>query len=357
MPPGVISEHAALRVDIHWSADVMAGAALAVVDVLRAVNLLAAMRSPRTPAPARWRWCGAPGDAVPRCLPRSAGFRGLADLLVLPGWHAQSGPHLDQLVLQAASLGERARRVHSSGGLVAGLYNAATLLGANGLLKDRSAVVPWPFIASVLRHEVAVNLLTDRAWTGDQRVWTCDSAVLASEVFLDMLHQTALAELAAAAAHVILHSSDRQKVAGHIVEGEQQRLLPAGTLERARCWLEGHLTEPYSLAATAEAAATSPRTLLRQFASVYGQSPLDYLHGLRVVRARVLLETTYVSVEQVGRMCGYQDAGTFRRIFCRLTRELPAAYRERYRLRTSRQRWGGPGKQATGAVSPGALPT
>ena len=60
-----------------------------------------------------------------------------------------------------------------------------------------------------------------------------------------------------------------------------------------------------------------------------------------MARARVLLETTYVSVEQVAQMCGYQDAGTFRRIFQRQTKELPAAYRERYRLRTSRKRWAG----------------
>ena len=335
----------------------MAGAALAVVDVLRTINLLSAMRSPRTQAPTSWRWCGAPGEPLPRSLPRSTGFRGLADILVLPGWLAQSGPHLDQLVLQGAAMGERARRIHASGGLVAGLYNAAALLGASGLLKGRSAVVPWPFIAPVLRHEVTVDLLTDRAWTVDGRVWTCDSAVLASEVFLDMLRQTPVAELAAAAAHVILHSSDRQKVAGRILEGEHQHILPAGALERARRWLENHVTEPYSLAATAQAAATSPRTLLRQFANVYGQSPLDYLHSLRVVRARVLLETTYVSVDQVARMCGYQDAGTFRRIFSRLTHELPATYRERYRLRTSRQRWSGPGKEPAGAASPGPLPT
>lgn len=95
------------------------------------------------------------------------------------------------------------------------------------------------------------------------------------------------------------------------------------------------------LAATAGAAATSPRTLLRHFASTLGQSPLDYLHGLRVARARILLETTYSSGEQVAHMCGYQDLGTFRRIFVAATGELPATYREHNRLRTSRKRWRG----------------
>ena len=98
-------------------------------------------------------------------------------------------------------------------------------------------------------------------------------------------------------------------------------------------------------------------SVLRHFASAYGQSPHDYLHSLGVVLARVLLETTCASVDQVARMCAYPDAGTFRRMFRRLTREMPAGYRERYRLRTSRQRWSGPGKQAINAAWPSPVPT
>ena len=328
-------------VDIFWGTEVLAGAALAVVDVLRTINLLAAMRAPRATAPVAWRWWCAPGARVPPYLPRSGTHRGVAGMAVVPGWHARSGPHLDQLVQQCGPAIARLAQVHAAGGLVAGLYNAAAVLGEAGLLQGRAAAVPWPFVAAVLRHGNGAKLVTDRAWTVDDRVWTCDSPVLVTEVVLDMLGHTLAAELAVTAAHVYLHSQERQQVAARIVQGEQQRLLPAGALERARGWLAAHMTEPYSLAATAQAGATSARTLLRHFAKVYGQTPLDYLHGLRVARARVLLETTYVSVEQVAQMCGYQDAGTFRRIFQRQTKELPAAYRERYRLRTSRKRWAG----------------
>ena len=338
-----------LCMDIYWSEDMLAGAALAAVDVLRSVNLLAAMRAPRRPAALTWRWWCAPDARVARALPRGEPFHGVADLVLLPGWHAQSGPHLDQIVRHCASAMARVLQVHAAGGLVAGLCNAAALLGQAGLLSGRLAVAPWPFVASVLRHGPDVQLLTDRAWTVDQRVWTCDSPVLATEVVLDMLRQTALAELAVATAHVYLHSDQRQQVATQIVAGSHQRILPAGALERARRWLEDHMTEPYDLTATARAAATSPRSLLRHFASAHNQSPLDYLHALRVARARVLLETTYVSVDQVAQMCGYQDTGSFRRVFQRLTRELPARYRERYRLRTSRKRWLGSGPVATGS--------
>lgn len=330
-----------LCVDILWGPEVMAGAALAVVDVLRFINLLSAMRTPRVPDPVAWRWWCVGASRAPRGLAQSAAFSGPATLVVVPGWHAQSGPHLEQIVAQANSALDPLAQVHAAGGLVAGLFNAAALLGEAGLLQGRCAVVPWAFVTPVRRHSEGVTLLTDRSWTSDGRVWTCDSPVLATEVVIDMLRHTPVAELAMSAAHVYLHSEARQQVAARIVQGEQARGLPPGALERARRWLEDHVTEPYSLSATAQAAATSPRTLLRHFAGAYSQSPLDYLHSLRVARARVLLETTYVSVEQVAQMCGYQDTGTFRRLFARQTGELPAAYRARYTLRTSRKRWVG----------------
>lgn len=327
-----------VRVDILWGPDVLAGAALAVVDVLRMVNLLAAMRDPKA-MPIVWRWWCADGARPPQALPRSAGFKGVASLLVVPGWHAQSVPHLEHLVAQARACTQRIARVHAGGGHVAGLYNGAALLGEAGLLEGRRAVISWPFVADLLRRAQGVQLVNDRAWVEQDRVWTCDSPAQAYEVVLDMLRHTPVADLALAGAPVVLHSGERQRAAAQSALAGQTTITSAGSLERARQWLESHVGEPYSLQDTARAAATSARSLLRWFSKVYGQSPLDYLHGLRVAHARVLLETTYVGVEQMAQMCGYQDVGTFRRVFQRLTGDTPGAYRERFRLRTSRKRW------------------
>ena len=331
-----------LRVELLWGPDLLLGAALSVVDLLRTINALAALREPLSPAPVVWRWQPMNGRGrAPAGLPAGGGFRGWADVAIVAGWHARSGPHLDRLVEESGAAAARLARIHASGGRVAAIANGVALLGQAGLLAGRRAVAPWPFVASVLRHSAGVELVTDQAWHVDDRLWSCDSPVLATELTLDLLQQTSVAELAASAAPLYLHSAERQQVAARIAADTHTRILPAGALERARRWLEEHLTEPYSLQATAQAAATSPRTLLRHFAATYGKSPLDHLHALRVVHARVLLETTYLPVEQVAHACGYQDVGTFRRIFTRATGQRPADYREQHRLRTSRKRWGG----------------
>lgn len=330
-----------VRVDIAWDAQMFVGPAQAAIDVLRMVNTLATLREPRQPPPLAWRWVHAGGNRMPTMLPRGSGFRGTADLLVVPGWHAHDGPDLDRLVRSAAPLAQRAVRIHRAGGQLLAIFNASALAASTGLLQRRQAVGPWPFLASILRQDDSITLLTDRPWVADNRVWTCDAPAHLTDVLFALLEQSPIAHLALAARNICQYEPQRQQVAAHIVQGMHRKILPAGAVERARHWLDSHVSEPYDLTATARAAATSPRTLLRHFAAALGHSPLDYLHGLRVARARILLETTYSSVEQIALMCGYQDPGSFRRIFRTHTGELPADYRAHYRLRTSRKRWRG----------------
>lgn len=118
-----------------------------------------------------------------------------------------------------------------------------------------------------------------------------------------------------------------------------QQPLAVGTLELARQWLQTHSDQPYDLAATARAASTSPRTLLRWFSKVYGQTPLEYLHRLRVAHAQTLFQTSYLTVEVVAQRCGYTDVGSFRKLFVRTVGITPSAYRERHQLRASRRQW------------------
>ena len=66
----------------------------------------------------------------------------------------------------------------------------------------------------------------------------------------------------------------------------------------------------------------------------------DYLERLRVERACLLLQTTYLTVEEIGRSSGLESPSTFRRVFFKHTGTLPGEYRLRYRLRTQRPRWG-----------------
>jgi transcriptional regulator GlxA family with amidase domain len=343
-----------LFIEVLWGEHSLQGSAMAMQDVFLMINGLANMRSSKARVGQNlllsWRWISETGGSVPRylnrhCLPehwKSHSHPG-ADIVILPGWHAYTGPQLDQRIQSASHCIPKLVRTYDAGGTVVAVQEAIALVGAAGLLKGKMAVSPWALAASVLRHSPETRFITDQAWVHSNRIWSCDSTALATEVILDVLKNTGnslLAELAVSAEHVLLHSNDRQKVSLQVVQDALRKPVPLGALQRAKRYLEEHLTEPYDLKHLAQVANTSPRTLLRHYSATFQHSPLEYLQNLRMARARVLLETTYLPVEQVALACGYGQISTFRRIFSKATGQNPATYRERYKLRTSRKRWG-----------------
>jgi transcriptional regulator GlxA family with amidase domain len=313
------------------------GPPAAALDALRLVSLLAEMRGARR-VPLSWQWSWPDGRAV-RDRPAGPMPRGEPDVLLFGGWGARNGPHLDRLVERDRAACARLQAVHARGGQVMALYTGVALLGEAGLLEGREVSVPWPFVQSTARHVQQVRLSAAAEVTVDERVWTVASPQGATDALLGVLRALGLGDLSDAARTVLLPSPQRQRLAGAILGDGGTRVGP-GALERARRWLEDHLHEPYSLAATAAAAATSPRSLLRHFQSAYGQSPLQMLHDLRITRARMLLETSYLPIEAIAEQCGWRDPAMLREVFRRRTGLTPADYRERFRLRTQRRAWG-----------------
>ncbi|MCM5572142.1 helix-turn-helix domain-containing protein [Burkholderiaceae bacterium FT117] len=327
-----------LRVEILACDDAMHGPAMAAIDVMAIANILASMRGRRSAA-VHWQWRRPDGKAAPRNLPASGARGRAADLLIVPGWQARNGPHLDALVRRDRAAIARVREVHESGGHVLGIYTGVAMLGAAGLLDGRDAVVPWPFVQSVKRQAPLLRLEAGEGWICRDRIWTCDSPALVTEAMVSVLRELGLQALSDSVGHVLLHSRERQRLSGQVAATSTTR-IGAGTLERARRWLEDHLDRPYSLEETARAAATSSRSLLRHFRAALGTTPLQYLHEVRAMRARMLLETSYLPVDGIAELCGYRDTAMFRRVFEKSTGMTPSAYREKFRLRDRRREWG-----------------
>lgn len=333
-----------LRVALLWTPHTLIGPAAAVVDVVRSLHALGQLRAQEKGPGVVWRWMSPPGHRPPDLLdarndPTYSAFRGVADLWVLPGWMAHSGPHMDQLIRMAHPMLALYQKAMASGAHSVAVGNGSVFAAASGWLAGRPTTVHWAFALSLLRQCPQAQMVNDQAWIRHDRLWSCAAPVSATELFLQALSTTRASELAAAVTPLLLPTPERQIVAPKIVEEAHLRPVPSGCVARAKHWLQEHLIQPYDLQQMAEAAATSPRSLQRHFLSAEGQTPWQYLCALRIARAKVLLETSYLPIEQVAQACGYSDAGTFRRIFIKHTQTLPAVYRERHRLRTLRPHW------------------
>jgi transcriptional regulator GlxA family with amidase domain len=74
----------------------------------------------------------------------------------------------------------------------------------------------------------------------------------------------------------------------------------------------------------------SERTFARRFADDVGTSPHRWLTAQRVLRARHLLETTDLDVEQVSHSVGFGNAAGLRHHFQREVGLSPVAYRRQF---------------------------
>jgi len=81
-------------------------------------------------------------------------------------------------------------------------------------------------------------------------------------------------------------------------------------IQRFERWARDHLREGFSLAAAADALATSPRTLQRRCQAVLGKSPLSYFQDLRVERARSLVYGSDLDLDAIAAEVGYVDGAT-----------------------------------------------
>lgn len=76
----------------------------------------------------------------------------------------------------------------------------------------------------------------------------------------------------------------------------------------------------------------SRRTLERRFKVATGKTPLSYQQCVRVKAAKLMLENSIHSFDEITCQVGYEDSSSFRKLFQKYTHLTPSEYRNRSRL-------------------------
>ena len=93
--------------------------------------------------------------------------------------------------------------------------------------------------------------------------------------------------------------------------------------------MKEHFSDPeISIASIAESLDLSTSRFTLTFKDQVGMKPLDYLTLLRSEYAKNLLETTNLSIRDIGVQVGYYDSGSFIRRFKQVTGVTPQQYRQ-----------------------------
>jgi AraC family transcriptional regulator of arabinose operon len=95
--------------------------------------------------------------------------------------------------------------------------------------------------------------------------------------------------------------------------------------------MDAHLARPLRVEDLAAAVGLSPSRFSRLFAAQTGTSPAKYLRALRMERARMLVERTFLTIREVMARVGVQDPSHFARDFRRAHGVTPRSLRRRVR--------------------------
>ncbi|TFV60503.1 helix-turn-helix domain-containing protein [Mycobacterium sp. PS03-16] len=254
-----------------------------------------------------------------------------ADTVVVPG--------RDDIVLPPPDgVLDVLRGAYAAGVRVASICTGAFTLAAAGLLDGRRATTHWLAADAFRAAFPAVHLDPDVLYVDEGQILTSAGASAGLDLCLHMVasdHGAAVAADAARMAVAPLHRSGGQ--AQFIVRNRAgaRRLAERTELDDVLAWIEQEAHRDLTLADIARYAALSVRTLNRRFQAETGQTPMQWLTGVRVRHAQQLLETTSYGVERIGREVGFSSPANFREQFRRLTGVPPVNYRNTFRDRAA----------------------
>jgi transcriptional regulator GlxA family with amidase domain len=333
-----------LHVRLLWLPQALPGTLFAALDVLRTAAHVAQLQRPGEPHGLSWQLISAagrtmPSPFLPASSPRAPRREATETLLLIPAIGADNAPHLGEIVQRATAARRLVERHAAAGGWVAACSSGMALLAEAGLLDGQRVATPWVYQSWMTRRYPRADFGADGSMGASGRLFSCVAPALMTEFMLRVLGHVHDPDLAQASSQVLLHQPLRQQLTPTLVASPWITRTADSPVYRAMQWLQAHVDTPYHLASVAEAAAASERTLLRHFRQVTGMTPLDYLHRLRIERAKMLLEVTLHGIPGIAEACGYSDTASFRRLFQREAGMSLSEYRSRYALRSRRSHW------------------
>jgi transcriptional regulator GlxA family with amidase domain len=297
-------------------------------DLAIAGEIFSRVRVPGVPAPYEVIVCGeAPSVAA-----------GLFDLHTR--WHLGHARGADTLIVPGiedidapvpAAVLATIRTAAADGARIASICTGAFVLAASGVLDGQRATTHWMAAAELARRFPAVAVDPNVLFIDNGRVLTSAGAAAGLDLCLHIVRRDYGAAVAAGAARAAVMPLERGGgQAQFIVHPEPSSSL---ALQPVLKWMESQLHRALTLEQIAAHAALSKRTLSRRFLQQAGTSPLQWLLGARVRRARYLLETSALSIEQVANATGFDSSAAFRACFSKQVGNSPQDYRRSFRPR------------------------
>ena len=248
---------------------------------------------------------------------------GAYDVLLVPGGPGAYNECHPALLPWLKAVAPQARRYGS-------ICTGAFVLGHTGLLDGHRVTTHWHYTERLIKAFPKAIVETDRIYLQDGRLITSGGVTAGIDLALSIVAQDHGKHVAVEVAKVLLVVMKRQ--------GGQAQFSPmtaaVGTQETAITRVQNHvlahLEQAFTIESMAELAGMSARHFARLFAKDVQMTPMAFLQGARIDRARHLLETTDLPLKTVAFHAGFGSVRYMRFLFSEKLGLNPTQYRQQF---------------------------
>jgi transcriptional regulator GlxA family with amidase domain len=223
-------------------------------------------------------------------------------------------------------------RLKDQSSTLASMCTSTVLLAEAGILDGKEATTFWAYRDIVRVRYPRVQWRIDRTLCvagDDKQIVTAGSATVWQDLALYLISRFCSAEQAVNAAKlwVIPDRDGKQSAFSAKSLGVPH---DDSVVHACQLWIEENYSTSNPIAEMVNHAGIPASTFARRFKNATGDKPMDYVHMLRIEKAKELLEKGFDTVDEIGSASGYEDPASFRRIFKRKVGLTPSVYRRRF---------------------------
>ena len=218
---------------------------------------------------------------------------------------------------------------YDRGAQIAAMCTGTFFLAETGLLDHKTATTHWGFVDYFRKRYPKIKLIPERLITDEVDIYCCGASNACFDLALYLVQKMVGREVALQTAKVFICDMDRINQAEWAVFRFQKSHKDDLVL-KAQVMMEKTYSKENTIEKLADTIGISRRSLERRFKAATGETPIKYLHRLRVEAAKRILETKNWSFDEIAYHVGYENSSYFRKIFKGLCHISPKAYRVKW---------------------------
>jgi AraC family transcriptional activator FtrA len=246
-----------------------------------------------------------------------------AGTIIVPGWRGADEP-------VPAALVRVLRRAHAKGARLLSFCSGVFVLAATGLLDGKRATTHWRYTDKLAKAYPRINVLADVLYVDEGSLLTAAGTAAGIDLSLHLIRRDWGAAAANSVARRLVVPPHRDGGQAQFIETPVPAAREGGRLGQVLDRLRAEPARATSIAGLAREAGMSRRTFLRRFKAGTGATPGVWLVRARLARARQLLETTHLGLDDVANAAGFGTAANLRHQFRKELKVSPSDFRRRF---------------------------